>query len=108
MAWNKKPKTGKTDPNTDGFLNGNYIDTKLKKGEVIDRYGGNNGTFFGEEGTPIPNRAMAPDSDFSNYNVYKVTDEIPVQKGEIAPWFDQPGGGIQYKLDPNFVTKIRS
>ena len=34
------------DPNVDGFLNGKYEDTKLRPGEQIDRYGGNNGTFL--------------------------------------------------------------
>lgn len=95
------------DPNIDGFLNGKYEDTKLRPGEQIDRYGGNNGTFFGDEGTSIPERAMAPNSDFSKYNKYVVAREMPVRKGKIAPWFDQPGGGIQYQIDPGFVETIR-
>ena len=33
----------------------------------------------------------------------KVTKKLPVRKGEIAPWFDEPRGGIQYMLDPDFV-----
>lgn len=96
------------DPNIDGFLNGKYEDTKLRPGEQIDRYGGNNGTFFGDEGTSIPERAMAPNSDFSKYNKYVVEREMPVRKGKIAPWFDQPGGGIQYQIDPGFVETIRA
>lgn len=96
------------DPNIDGFLNGKYEDTKLRPGEQIDRYGGNNGTFFGDEGTSIPERAMAPNSDFSKYNKYVVAREMPVRKGKIAQWFDQPGGGIQYQIDPGFVETIRA
>lgn len=96
------------DPNIDGFLNGKYEDTELRPGEQIDRYGGNNGTFFGDEGTSIPERAMAPNSDFSKYNKYVVAREMPVRKGKIAPWFDQPGGGIQYQIDPGFVSSIKS
>lgn len=96
------------DPNIDGFLNGKYEDTKLRPGEQIDRYGGNNGTFFGDEGTSIPERAMAPNSDFSKYNKYVVAREMPVRKGKITPWFDQPGGGIQYQIDPGFVSSIKS
>ena len=61
---------------------------------------------FGDVGTPISNRAMAPDSKFDLYNQYRVNKEIPVRKGEIVPWFDEPGGGTQYMLDPNFVEKI--
>ena len=95
------------DPNIDGFLNGKYTNEMLQPGQTLDRYGGNNGTFFGDVGTPISHRAMAPDSNFSLYNQYKVTKELPVRKGEIAPWFDEPGGGIQYMLDPDFVKKIK-
>ncbi len=95
------------DPNIDGFLNGKYTNEMLQPGQTLDRYGKNNGTFFGDVGTPISHRAMAPDSDFSLYNQYKVTKELPVRKGEIAPWFDEPGGGIQYMLDPDFVKKIK-
>jgi len=95
------------DPNIDGFLNGKYTNEMLQPGQTLDRYGGNNGTFFGDIGTPISNRAMSPDSNFSLYNQYKVTRELPVRKGEIAPWFDEPGGGTQYMLDPDFVKEIK-
>lgn len=95
------------DVNTDGFLNGQYEETNLPAGMIIDRYGGNNGTFFAEDGLSIEERAMAPNSDFSTYNRYEVKKSIPVRAGIIAPWFDQPGGGIQYQLDPEFVQNIR-
>lgn len=96
------------DPNIDGFLNGLYEDVMLKPGSKIDRYGGNNGTFFAEEGITIPQRAMAADSDFSTYNIYEIKREIPMRQGEIAPWFDEVGGGIQYQINPEFVKIIRS
>lgn len=96
------------DVNIDGFLNGKYEEIKLKPGAQIDRYGGNNGTYFAEAGIPIENRAMAPNSDFSCYNMYEVKREIPMRKGEIAPWFGQPGGGTQYQIDPVFVEQIKA
>ncbi len=96
------------DVNIDGFFNGEYKNTKLTENMIIDRYGGNNGTFFGKEGTSIPERAMSPNSDFSQYNRYIVTDEIPIREGKIAPWFGQPGGGVQYQIDPDFVSSIKS
>lgn len=92
----------------DGFLNGIYVSDNLKPGKIIDRYGGNTGTFFGDEGTPIENRAMEPNSDFSSYNKYEVLKELPVKQGTIAPWFGQPGGGIQYQLEPKFVDSIKA
>ncbi|QUI25087.1 glycohydrolase toxin TNT-related protein [Vallitalea pronyensis] len=107
--------TGKTkwpgqygDVNTNGFVNGKYDDVVLTKGMEIDRYGGDNGTFFAEQGISINERAMAPNSDFSRYNIYEVNGDIPVRKGTIASWFDQPGGGIQYQIDPVFVESIKS
>ena len=96
------------DPNIDGFKNGKFTNRNTIKGEKIDRFGGNDGTFFGETGTPIEKRAMSPNSNFDAYNKYEVVRPFPVREGEIAPWFDQPGGGIQYKLDPNFERFIRS
>ncbi|WP_207670496.1 TNT domain-containing protein, partial [Clostridium sartagoforme] len=96
------------DPNIDGFFNGLYEDVMLKPGSKIDRYGGNNGTFFAEEGITIPQRAMAADSDFSTYNIYEIKREIPMRQEEIAPWFDEVGGGIQYQINPEFVKIIRS
>ena len=51
---------------------------------------------------------MAPNSDFSKYNKYVVAREMPVRKGNIAPWFVQPGGGILYQIDPGFVETIRA
>ncbi|HHZ06204.1 MAG TPA: glycohydrolase toxin TNT-related protein [Clostridiales bacterium] len=96
------------DINIDGFLNGHYEDVKLYEGKELDRYGSNWGTFFGETGTPVEKRAMAPTSDFSTYNQYVVKKELPVRRGVIAPWFDEPGLGVQFMLDPTFVTDIKS
>ena len=53
-------------------------------------------------------RAMSPNSNFSEYHKYKVTKDLPVRKGIIQAWFGQPGGGIQYKLDPDFVAKMQA
>ncbi|KIS09064.1 hypothetical protein [Streptococcus equi] len=48
------PKTGNEywpgqngDPNLDGFLNGEFKNTKLQSGKKIDRFGSNYGSFFG-------------------------------------------------------------
>lgn len=108
------PKTGNEywpgqngDPNLDGFLNGEFKNTKLQSGKKIDRFGSNYGSFFGEVGDSRELRAMSPNSDFSNYNQYEVLEELPVREGKIAPWFDEPGGGRQYKLDSDFVNQLQ-
>ena len=51
---------------------------------------------------------MSPTSDFNTYNRYEVTRPLPVREGTVAPWFDQPGGGIQFQLEPDFVSQIGS
>lgn len=51
---------------------------------------------------------MSPNSDFSSYNKYLVTDDIPMKKGEIAPWYGAPDGGIQYQIQDIFYTQMMS
>lgn len=39
-------------------------------------------------------------------NIYTVKKNMPVEEADIAPWFDQPGGGKQYRLvDPAGVKE---
>ena len=51
---------------------------------------------------------MSPNSDFSSYNKYLVTDDIPMKKGEIAPWYGASDGGIQYQIQDIFYTQLMS
>ncbi|MFT0804182.1 TNT domain-containing protein, partial [Bacillus swezeyi] len=66
------------------------------EGRLIDRYGGPGGSFFSPEGIPYEQRALALHSDEADYYVYRVLEDFEVTGGKIAPWFDRPGGGIQY------------
>jgi Tuberculosis necrotizing toxin len=83
-------------PGADGFK-GKPQPATLKVGDTIDRFGGDSGTFFAPVGTPLEQRAMAPGADNVQLTKYKILKPLPVESGEIAPWFDQPGGGTQYK-----------
>jgi filamentous hemagglutinin len=83
-------------PGDDGFK-GKPQPATLKVGDTIDRFGGDSGTFFAPVGTPLEQRAMAPGADNAQLTKYKILKPLPVESGEIAPWFDQPGGGTQYK-----------
>ncbi|KXT75900.1 TNT domain-containing protein [Streptococcus sp. DD12] len=98
----------KGDSNIDGFVEGEYQKTTLSPGNRIDRFGSDYGHFFGNIGESKEMRAMSPNSDFKNYNQYEILVDLPVLKGEIAPWFDQPGGGIQFKLDSLFAKQVMS
>ncbi|WP_150048255.1 MULTISPECIES: TNT domain-containing protein [Methylomonas] len=54
--------------------------------------------FVAPEGTPFPERAL-PESYISlQLNTYEVVKPIQVDAGPTVPWFDQPGGGMQFEL----------
>lgn len=71
----------------------------MQPGVRIDRYGGSTGNFVSPEGTPFEMRSLPAGSETRPYNVYEVVKPVEVQAGEIASWFDQPGGGIQYMFN---------
>jgi filamentous hemagglutinin family protein len=83
-------------PGADGFKGKSQPKT-LEVGTVIDRFGGDTGTFFAPVGTPLKQRAMAPGAENDQLTKYKILRPLSVDSGAIAPWFDQPGGGTQYK-----------
>jgi Tuberculosis necrotizing toxin len=71
---------------------------------VIDRYGATSGKFTSPAGTPFGARSLPPGYDVTApFNTYRVAQPITgVQAGITAPWFGQPGYGVQYLL-PNSV-----
>jgi hypothetical protein len=40
-----------------------------------------------------------------SYNIYEVIEPFEAWEGKISPWFDQPGGGIQYKM-PKTIEEL--
>ncbi len=94
-------------PSNYGF-DGEPSTKTLQPGTVIDRYGSETGKFVTPEGTPYANRALPPGSETKPYNAYEVVKPIEVQSGKIAPWFDQPGGGIQYQFNQSIEELINS
>ena len=93
------------DKNIDGFLNGKFDEVTLKPGEKIDRYGSDYGSFASPEGISYGQRALAPGTDLKPYSVFEVIKPMKVKAGEIAPWFNEPGGGIQYLL-PDIIDEL--
>ncbi|MBO6119576.1 MAG: TNT domain-containing protein [Lachnospiraceae bacterium] len=93
-------------PDKDGAL-GDWETTRLELGTIIDRYGSSDGKYFSPIGTPIEQRSLAPWADISQYHKYEVIEEIDVESSIIAPYFDQPGGGIQYKSNNSAVDLIK-
>lgn len=86
-------------PPNDGAVGTPEIVT-LKAGSVIvDRYGKYTGRYVSPKETLYENRALSRRTKKEEYHVYQIVKDIEnVQKAEIAAWFGQPGGGIQYKL----------
>ena len=68
----------------------------MANGNFTDEFG----FFSSPAGESFGSRALP--ADYQNtkpYRKYKIIKEIPnVKQGRAAPWFNQPGLGIQYQL----------
>lgn len=71
----------------------------LAKGTVIDRYGGEGGSFASEPTASYSARALPYDPATIPYHQYEVLKPLPTMSSEAAPWFDQAGGAPQYRFD---------
>lgn len=76
----------------------------LSVGTKLDRYGSPDGAFLSPHGTPYDQRSLAPGSRGNDYYEYEVVKPLPVIRGEIAPAFNQPGGGVQ--ILPKFTDRV--
>lgn len=101
-------------PPDDGFLRvgGRPVryEQELWPGEQVDRFGYPGGAYLAPAGTPFFRRALPPQSlttptgtPESNYHLYCVLRPFDVQAGPIAPWFAQPGLGLQFRLDARYL-----
>lgn len=101
-------------PPSDGFLviGGRAVRHKLTlgSGTRVDRFGYPGGAYLAPAGTLFLQRALPPQNlntpvgtPQSNYHLYCVLLPFDVDAGLIAPWFEQPGLGVQYKLDPSYL-----
>ena len=109
--WTDEAGNIKWPPNN-GFK-GVINDIHLPVGAKIDRYGKPTGKFTAPAGTPRGQRALAPGTT-EELSSYRVIQPIPAKSGEVAPWFDEIGGGTQYEfknsiqwlLDNDFLEKL--
>jgi hypothetical protein len=85
-------------PPRDGFV-GTPKTVRLKPGTVVDRFGHPGGRFLAPADASYMGRAVPYDRLKMPYYRYTVVRHLRVAAGASAPWFDQPGGGIQYKTD---------
>jgi hypothetical protein len=84
---------------------GTVIDNaEIPQGTVIDRFGHPGGAWLSPDGTPFAERALPPDSATKPYHQYVVNDpsKLPagyhIEESKVAPWFHQPGGGVQFRI----------
>ena len=100
--------SGKWDwPHNDGFEIGTVRQETIPVGTRVDRYGSVQGSFLAPEGTPLGQRSLAPGSAAGEYSIYEIIKPLPVESGKTAPWFDQAGGGTQYRaIDPDSGSRV--
>jgi hypothetical protein len=41
-----------------------------------------------------------------NYHVYNISRSFEVASGPVAPWFGQPGQGVQYQLNSSIMALL--
>lgn len=93
-------------PLNDGAVGDVKVITLKAGSGLVDRYGRSSGRYLSPEGTPIEQRSLSKDAKKQTYHVYKVIRDIEnVEEGLIAPWFNDPGGGIQYRL-PKTIDEL--
>jgi RHS repeat-associated protein len=92
-------------PPNRGFM-GSPTRGVLKPGTRIDRYGSELGTFASPAGTPFGARALPPHAASAPLRQYEVLQPLPTRSGTAAPWFGQPGGGMQYEFAQPIETLI--
>lgn len=71
----------------------------LPPGTLLDRFGRETGRYLAPLGASFPARAVAFVCADAPYHTYRVRAPLPVLAGRIAPWFGEPGGGIQFLVD---------
>jgi hypothetical protein len=81
----------------------------LDRGDRIDRFGSEFGAFLAPEGSSYASRSIPPRNLDStppagcNFHEYRVLQSFAVDTGPVAPWFAQPGGGVQFQLVASLV-----
>ncbi|MCX2934247.1 glycohydrolase toxin TNT-related protein [Mycobacterium sp. CVI_P3] len=76
----------------------------LARGTLMDRFGFPGGAWLSPDGTLFSFRGLPHESALKPYFQYVVDDptKLPpgwsIEQSTVAPWFHQPGGGVQYRI----------
>ncbi|KAL8868145.1 MAG: hypothetical protein Q9174_005183 [Haloplaca sp. 1 TL-2023] len=77
----------------------------LLEGMQVDRFGSEYGSYISAADAPYAQRALPPSNLVTppnapeypyNYHIYTALKRLDVLGGPIAPWFGQPGLGVQF------------
>ncbi|KAK1780164.1 hypothetical protein QBC45DRAFT_324263 [Copromyces sp. CBS 386.78] len=107
--WDYPPQNGFSVDDAGEIIAANLT---LQVGTFLDRFGSEYGAFLAPAAAPYLQRSLPPsnlngDAKFPyNYHVYSVIKPFKVLAGPIAPWFGQPGQGVQYQTYVNVATLI--
>lgn len=93
-------------PDNAGAVPGSERIVVAGPGMRVDRIGGKGGDFFTDPGTPFSQRSLPPDRLELELRDWEVRADHPalrdgsvrLEVSEVAPWFGQPGGGLQYRF----------
>lgn len=92
-------------PPNQGFA-GASGEASLVPGTIVDRYGGTGGSFLSLQSTPAAARSLPFGAASRPLKSYQVMQPIKVNAGIAAPWFNQPGGGLQFDLGTRTVQDL--
>ncbi|KAH8651084.1 hypothetical protein BX600DRAFT_441527 [Xylariales sp. PMI_506] len=106
-SWIYPPQNGfSVDALTGLPISGNVT---LAAGALIDRFGSEYGAFASPAGAPYMQRALPPSNLDTPQNDLRLLEPLTVLEGPIAPWFGQPGQGVQYMLlNTNIMNLINA
>ncbi len=99
-SWYRRDGAIQFPPNN-GAVAGTEKEITLIEGTLLGRYGkiGDKSNFVTRPGVDPSRLALPPFTDPAVYQEFVVVKDIAkVRRGEIAPWGDSTGGGIQYEL----------
>jgi len=92
-------------PPKDGY-DGTPNSIDVEPGQItLDRYSrkpvdDDTGNFFADEGASFGDRALpGTAADYQYKTKYEIIKTLPMLSGPATPWFDQPGGGMQFQVD---------
>jgi hypothetical protein len=92
-------------PPRDGFAGASKV-VRLRPGTMVDRFGHPGGRFLAPADASYMGRAVPYDRFKMPYYRYEVVRPLRVASGKAAPWFDQPGGGMQYKTGQSIQALV--